>query len=173
MKQEFSWVTILNCWWKLLYICVNYYHSCVPKKNTLGNDHISGCLTPWDGGTKRNGHFEIFFELLPLFYFEWKYFKVCFSRFDLRTRNVPSFQILRSLESEITAIKSFGDNTKHCKSKIGWQWCQGYIDVGDGCWRRMLETKCVGNNFEMLVTVLAVYVISILYLLSQALGTNI
>ena len=25
----------------------------------------------------------------------------------------------------------------------------GYIDVGDGCWRQMFETICVGDNFEM------------------------
>ena len=36
---------------------------------------------------------------------------------------------------------------------------QGYIDVGDGC----LEMKCVGDNFEMLVTVLALFVTNILY----------
>ena len=34
------------------------------------------------------------------------------------------------------------------------------------CWRRMLEKKCVGDNFEMLVTVLAVFVTNILYLLT-------
>ena len=32
------------------------------------------------------------------------------------------------------------------------------------CWWRMLETKCVGDNFEMLVTVFAVFVTNILYL---------
>ena len=37
----------------------------------------------------------------------------------------------------------------------------------------MLETKCVGDNFEMLVTVSAVFVISLLYLLTLASGTNI
>ena len=37
----------------------------------------------------------------------------------------------------------------------------------------MLETKCVGNNFDMLVTVLAVFVINILYILSLASTTNI
>ena len=37
----------------------------------------------------------------------------------------------------------------------------------------MLETKCVGDTFEMLVTVLAISVTNILYLLTLALGTNI
>ena len=40
----------------------------------------------------------------------------------------------------------------------------------DRCWWRMLETKCVGDNFQMLVTVL---VTNILYLLTLASGTNI
>ena len=41
------------------------------------------------------------------------------------------------------------------------------------CWRRMLETKYVGDNFEMLVTVLAHFVTNILFLLLLASGTNI
>ena len=41
------------------------------------------------------------------------------------------------------------------------------------CWWRMLETKYVGDNFEMLVTVLADFVTNILYLLALASGTNI
>ena len=41
------------------------------------------------------------------------------------------------------------------------------------CWWRMLETKCVGDNFEILVTVLAVFVTNILNLLTLASGTNI
>ena len=32
------------------------------------------------------------------------------------------------------------------------------------CWLWMLETKCVGDNFEMLVTILAVFVTIIIYL---------
>ena len=29
----------------------------------------------------------------------------------------------------------------------------GNMDVGDGCWRRsVLETKCVGDKFEILMT---------------------
>ena len=36
----------------------------------------------------------------------------------------------------------------------------------------MLETKCVGDNIELLVTVLAVFVINIFYLLTLALDTN-
>ena len=36
------------------------------------------------------------------------------------------------------------------------------------CWWRMLETKCVGDNFEILVTVLVVFVGNILYLLTWA-----
>ena len=35
-------------------------------------------------------------------------------------------------------------------------------------WRRMLETKYVGDNFEMLVTVLPDFVTNILYLLALA-----
>ena len=34
------------------------------------------------------------------------------------------------------------------------------------CWWRMLETKCVGENFKMLVTILAILVTKILYLLT-------
>ena len=41
------------------------------------------------------------------------------------------------------------------------------------CWWRMLETKCVGDNLMMLVTVLAISVTKILYLLTLAAGTNI
>ena len=41
------------------------------------------------------------------------------------------------------------------------------------CWWRMLETRCVGDNFKMLVTVLVISIISILYPLTLALGTNI
>ena len=37
----------------------------------------------------------------------------------------------------------------------------------------MLEIKSVGGNFEKLVTVLAVFVTNILYLLTLASGTNI
>ena len=49
----------------------------------------------------------------------------------------------------------------------------GYIDVGDGCWRRnVLATKCVGENFEMFATVSAVFVTNILYLLTLASGSN-
>ena len=29
---------------------------------------------------------------------------------------------------------------------------EGYIDVGGRCWWPMLESKCIGDNFEMLVT---------------------
>ena len=42
-----------------------------------------------------------------------------------------------------------------------------------GFWGRVLETKCVGDNFKMLVTVLAILVTNILYLLTLASGTNI
>ena len=41
------------------------------------------------------------------------------------------------------------------------------------CWWRMLETKCVGDNFKMLVMVLTISVTNILYLLTLASGTNI
>ena len=41
------------------------------------------------------------------------------------------------------------------------------------CWWHMLETKCVGDNFEMLLTVLAIMVTNINYLFTLALGTNI
>ena len=37
----------------------------------------------------------------------------------------------------------------------------------------MLETKCVGNNFKMLVTVLAILVTNINYLFTLASGNNI
>ena len=41
------------------------------------------------------------------------------------------------------------------------------------CWWRMLKTKCVGDNFEILVTVLAVFVTNILCCLTLASGTYI
>ena len=41
------------------------------------------------------------------------------------------------------------------------------------CWWRMLETKCVGDSFEMLMTVLAILVIYILYLSTLAPDNNI
>ena len=37
-------------------------------------------------------------------------------------------------------------------------------DVGDGFWRRMLETKCLGDKLMMLLTVLAILVTKIHYL---------
>ena len=40
-------------------------------------------------------------------------------------------------------------------------------------WRRMLKTKCVGDNYEMLMTVLAVFATDILYFSTLASGTNI
>ena len=45
-------------------------------------------------------------------------------------------------------------------------------EVGDEA-TSMLETKCVGDNFKILVTVLAISVTNILYLLTLALGNNI
>ena len=51
-----------------------------------------------------------------------------------------------------------------CNTKI-----LAYIDVGD----RYLETKCVGDNYKMLVTVLAILVTSIHYLSTLASGTNL
>ena len=41
------------------------------------------------------------------------------------------------------------------------------------CWWRMLKTKCVGDNCEMLVTVLAIFVTKILYLPTLSSGINI
>ena len=41
------------------------------------------------------------------------------------------------------------------------------------CWWRMLETKYVGDNYKMLVTVLAILVTNIHYLFTLASGTNI
>ena len=40
------------------------------------------------------------------------------------------------------------------------------------CWWRILGTKCVGDTFEMLVTVLVVFVTNILYLLTLASDTR-
>ena len=40
------------------------------------------------------------------------------------------------------------------------------------CWWQMLKTKCVDDSFMMLVTVLAILVTNILYLLTIAVGTN-
>ena len=42
-----------------------------------------------------------------------------------------------------------------------------YVDIGNGCWRPN------GDNFEMLVTVLSVFVTNILYSLKLASSTNI
>jgi len=39
-------------------------------------------------------------------------------------------------------------------------------------WCKMLETKCVGDNFKMLVTIWAISVTNIIYLLTLALGTD-
>ena len=39
-------------------------------------------------------------------------------------------------------------------------------------WWRMLETKCVGDNFEMFVTALTVFVTNILYLLTSGMNTQ-
>ena len=39
--------------------------------------------------------------------------------------------------------------------------------------RSILETKCDGDNFEMLVTILAVFVTNVLDFLTQTSGTNI
>ena len=41
------------------------------------------------------------------------------------------------------------------------------------CWWRMLTTNCVGDNYKMLVTVLAILVTNIHYLFTLASGTNI
>ena len=41
------------------------------------------------------------------------------------------------------------------------------------CWWRKLETKCVGDNLRLLVTVLAILTTNILYVLTLASGTNI
>ena len=41
------------------------------------------------------------------------------------------------------------------------------------CWWRMLEMKCVDDNFEMLVEALTVFVTNILYLLTLASGTEL
>ena len=46
-------------------------------------------------------------------------------------------------------------------------------EYGEGSATSMLETKCVGDNFKMLVTVLAILVTNILYLLALASGINI
>ena len=41
------------------------------------------------------------------------------------------------------------------------------------CWWRILERRCVGDNFEMFVTVLTVFVTNILYLSTLACGASI
>ena len=43
----------------------------------------------------------------------------------------------------------------------------------NGCWWRILETKCAGDNFRMLMTVMAILVIDIHNLFSFAPGINI
>ena len=45
--------------------------------------------------------------------------------------------------------------------------CLDYIDVGDESWRRMLETKCDGDSYSMLVTVFAISITKIHYILRQ------
>ena len=47
-----------------------------------------------------------------------------------------------------------------------------FVDLRQ-CWWRMLKTKCVGDKFEILMTVSSVFVINILYLLTLASDTNI
>ena len=63
------------------------------------------------------------------------------------------------------------ERTKLTKNREVW----GSYIIYQGlhrCWWRMLETKCVGDTFEMLVTVLVVFVTNILYLLTSASSTN-
>ena len=40
------------------------------------------------------------------------------------------------------------------------------------CWWRMLETKCVGDNYNMLVTILAILITDIHYLFTLAVGNQ-
>ena len=56
--------------------------------------------------------------------------------------------------------------------QLHWQLVQSSIWL-HRCWWRMLETKNVVDNFEMLVTVLTVFVIHICYILTSAFGNNI
>ena len=41
------------------------------------------------------------------------------------------------------------NNMKLESMKIPTEVGQGYIDVGDGCWRANVTLKCVGDKFEI------------------------
>ena len=58
-------------------------------------------------------------------------------------------------------------------SLIGNDVCNGKVGWLNRCWWRMMETKCVGDNLKVLVTVLAILATNIIYLLTLASGTNI
>ena len=65
-----------------------------------------------------------------------------------------------------------GINGRRFKTEIGKSNVGG--SVGGFLWAAsMLVTKCVGDNLEMLVTVSAIFVSNIFYLLTLASGSNI
>ena len=49
--------------------------------------------------------------------------------------------------------------------------CEGYIDVGDRCWRRNVLVT-ITYRYKMLVTVFAILVLNINYPFTLASGTN-
>ena len=77
--------------------------------------------------------------------------------FVINRNNSQRFSTLLNLKSTLV-IKIWNNNHKFRLHRYWW---------------RMLDTKCVGDNFEMLVTVLPVFVTNILYLLTLASGPNI
>ena len=77
-----------------------------------------------------------------------------------KTRTGTRASIIQDSE-DVDVLGSLGQGTLH-----------DGLDQLNRCWWQMLETKRVGDNFKMLVTVLAISVINILYLLILALGTS-
>ena len=74
------------------------------------------------------------------------------------------------LFSYLTLPPRFSKNFKNfCKN-------EGPLITGEclrRCWWRIMETKCVDDNYKMLVTVLVILVTNIHYLFTLASGTNI
>ena len=79
--------------------------------------------------------------------------------------NFEIFQIFSNVKNWAKILQS---NSQGIRSDF-WR----YTHVGDGYWRRnVTHFKCVGDNYKMLVTVVATLITNILYHLKSASGTN-
>ena len=93
-------------------------------------------------------------------------------------RSVHDQKIILAVTQMLLLLKRPGDFHSWIVNVVFWVSSDKIIldqsTVLHRCWWRMLETKYVGDNFEMLVTeMLADFVTNILYLLALASGTNI